>query len=641
MKKLYEVEPGYPLEELVSEIRSNGGRPIQLFPPSHLIAEIPDSVPIQRGSQFDSNDINNLDEQARIALLTYQRITRSPNTRAKITRHSWGAPGKEMTCHHNEPVQLSRARTAPLGSSIARSTGTPTSRYLMGRVAVAVVIVSREKGNGSNPTPEHLTRDERDNALIEAAEGLEWLAGLEPRAMVEFVLERHDIEINTAPNPQAQNTTEALESIWRDPVLARLNLPSGRKGYSQLAQEVRDRNNAQWGYVLFITRYPTRYYAYASYERVVQHYDNGPLDSSELNRVIAHETCHIFGAQDEYKESNCKCTKRSGHLSVENGNCESCASNFKPCIMEGNDLAMCNYTKGQLGWRSPLLKWNFILQKGTAVQESDKNFAFFFTDWNGDGIPDLVAIKKAHTGTQSTEVHIYSGASHFNTPILQTGTILGETNDKYQFCMVDWNNDGRPDLVAIKQSQTGTNSTELHILSGRSKFQSYLVQTGTGLRETDATYSFGMARYAPSQAGGRPDLIAVKKSNTGTQSTEIHIYSSASNYQSPILQTGTPIHETDSNTEFFIAPFDRASWPDLFAIKKSNTGTGSTEIHVLSGKDRFQRFVEQSGTALHPTNQTYTFAPLNWDKANPVIEIAAIKQRHTGTQSTEVHILRQ
>ena len=84
-----------------------------------------------------------------------------------------------------------------------------------------------------------------------------------------------------------------------------------------------------------------------------------------------------------------------------------------------------------------------------------------------DGRPDLVAIKKSNTGTNSTEVHILSGGSNFQQFILQTGTALHPTDQTFDFAMTDWDGDGRPDLVAIKKSNTGTNSTEVHILSWR------------------------------------------------------------------------------------------------------------------------------------------------------------------------------
>ncbi|MCC3776489.1 VCBS repeat-containing protein [Streptomyces sp. UNOB3_S3] len=86
-------------------------------------------------------------------------------------------------------------------------------------------------------------------------------------------------------------------------------------------------------------------------------------------------------------------------------------------------------------------------------------------DWDRDGRPDLLAIKKSGTGTNSTEVHVLSGASNYQRFILQTGTALHETDRTFAFSVADWNRDGRPDLVAIKKSNTGTNSTEVHILS--------------------------------------------------------------------------------------------------------------------------------------------------------------------------------
>jgi hypothetical protein len=52
----------------------------------------------------------------------------------------------------------------------------------------------------------------------------------------------------------------------------------------------------------------------------------------------------------------------------------------------------------------------FILQTGTALHETDQTFDFAVGDWDGDGTLDLIAIKKSATGTNSTEVHVLSGA---------------------------------------------------------------------------------------------------------------------------------------------------------------------------------------------------------------------------------------
>ncbi|KAH6869554.1 hypothetical protein B0T10DRAFT_281052 [Thelonectria olida] len=277
----------------------------------------------------------------------------------------------------------------------------------------------------------------------------------------------------------------------------------------------------------------------------------------------------------------------------------------------------------------------FILQTGTALHNTDNTFDFAIADWNGDGRPDLVAIKKSKTGTNSTEVHILSGSSNFRNFILQTGTALHETDSTFDFAMADWNGDGRPDLVAIKKSKTGTNSTEVHILSGSSVFRNFILQTGTALHETDSTFDFAMADW---NGDGRPDLVAIKKSNTGTNSTEVHILSGSSNFRNFILQTGTALHETDSTFDFAMADWNGDGRPDLVAIKKSNTGTNSTEVHILSGSSNFRNFILQTGTALHETDSTFDFAMADWNgDGRP--DLVAIKKSNTGTNSTEVHTL--
>jgi hypothetical protein len=311
-----------------------------------------------------------------------------------------------------------------------------------------------------------------------------------------------------------------------------------------------------------------------------------------------------------------------------------------------DDATTVMFTKGQVARMDATLSGpraslagsnfqNFILHTGTALHNTDETFAFTMTDWNGDGRPDLVAIKKSNTGTNSTEIHILSAASNFQSFILQTGTALHNTDETFAFTMTDWNGDGRPDLVAIKKSNTGTNSTEIHILSGASNFQSFILHTGTALHNTDETFAFTMTDW---NGDGRPDLVAIKKSNTGTNSTEIHILSGASNFQNFILQTGTALHNTDETFAFAMTDWNGDGRSDLIVIEKTNTGTNRTETLVLSGASNYQRLLAQTSTALHNTDKTFDFAMTDWD-GNGRPDLVAIKKRNTGTNSTEVHII--
>ncbi|KNG80954.1 hypothetical protein ANOM_011566, partial [Aspergillus nomiae NRRL 13137] len=97
----------------------------------------------------------------------------------------------------------------------------------------------------------------------------------------------------------------------------------------------------------------------------------------------------------------------------------------------------------------PITTKGLVLQTGTSLHETDNTFDFAVGDWNQDGKPDLFAIKKSNTGSNSTEVHILSGASNFQNFIFQKGTALHQTDDTFDFALGDWNQDGKPDLFII------------------------------------------------------------------------------------------------------------------------------------------------------------------------------------------------
>ena len=337
-------------------------------------------------------------------------------------------------------------------------------------------------------------------------------------------------------------------------------------------------------------------------------------------------------------------TPTSPHISCNNGPNGDLFYNHMDYTGHANRIM---FTKGQVarmhatltGARASLAGsdfFEFVLQTGTALHETDGAFKFLMGDMNKDGQPDLVAIKKSGTGSNSTEVHVLSGASGFKSFTTQTGSGLHETStEQFDFALTDWNGDGTLDLVAIKKNGTGTKSTEVHILSGASNFQDFILQTGTALHETDDTFAFAMNKW---DTDSKPDLFAIKKSKTGTNSTEVHVLSGSSEFKSFILQTGTGLHETDATFEFAVTDWNADGRPDLVAVKKSVTSTDSTEVHVLSGASNYKDFILHSGTALHRTDGMFEFAVADWTRDGRP-DLVAIKKRNTGTNSTEVHIM--
>ena len=86
-------------------------------------------------------------------------------------------------------------------------------------------------------------------------------------------------------------------------------------------------------------------------------------------------------------------------------------------------------------------------------------------DYDRDGIPDLIFVKTSNTGTGKVEVHVASGASKYQTRILETGTTFFPETDG-TWLMADYNRDGTPDLIFVKTSNTGTGNVEVHVAEG-------------------------------------------------------------------------------------------------------------------------------------------------------------------------------
>src|SRR5260221_4284637 len=99
-------------------------------------------------------------------------------------------------------------------------------------------------------------------------------------------------------------------------------------------------------------------------------------------------------------------------------------------------------------------------------------------DYAWDGFPILIFIKSANTDPATVKVHIASGASNYQTRILETGTTFAPETDGV-WLMADYDRDGIPDLVFIKTSNTGTGTVEVHIASGASNYQTRILEIGT------------------------------------------------------------------------------------------------------------------------------------------------------------------
>ena len=329
------------------EVEYLGGRVVHKLSPTAFVAELPETADSTGLTASTSQPTQPLDEATQLAVTAW---TETIDERVEAARDAneglpWNAEGKEGPAEFGTPTATARSEIAQ--SEIAESTGTPTSRYLVGSVAVGLVLVSRNMGT------EAMTQQERIKIVQEAQEGLDFLAGVEPQAQVSFAYDIRPITVDTAPGPYAGTSDqyERFERGWRDDALADMGYAAGRDGYRQYANDLRVTLRTDWAYVAFFTKYPLNHFAYAVVEKVVMSNDNDNWGPDNINRVFAHESCHIFGAADEY--GSCACGGAHGHLGAPNNNCVNCFSSSTDqadCLMNANTLQMCSFSRRQIGW---------------------------------------------------------------------------------------------------------------------------------------------------------------------------------------------------------------------------------------------------------------------------------------------------
>ena len=271
---------------------------------------------------------------------------------------------------------------------------------------------------------------------------------------------------------------------------------------------------------------------------------------------------------------------------------------------------------------------DFTLHMDTILEKTKNDFVFLVGDYNHNSHNDLYCIKSLGD-PDFTEVHILNGANNYKNWLLQTKTPIKNEDADWDFDLADFNKDGNLDLFCIKKNKTGAHATEVHILSGASNFQSFLLQTGTALHETENNCKFCVGDF---NGDGKPDLFYISKNNTGSHTTEVHILKGSNNYQSFLFQSKTKLQETDDNWEFGVSNYLGNGKKDLYCIYKNNEEDNCTEVHILKGSDNYQSWAMQTKTKLHATGEYFSFYPINK-------QVFAISMQGA-SNSTEIHAIR-
>ena len=366
------------VERVIKAVEKLGGRVIHVYPPTMMVASVPSARVGQLKKQagivaaetgpFSARSLKAAGHELQSALVAWNdHISAERRERTLASPElgkSWGE-GQQRLPPDPPPeilAQLRRreAELAPGGAERALA-GAPVMSLpvLVGRIAVGVVWVD------STVAGLAIADTEKSKTLSETTEGLNLLATFEPRANIQWFYDfkRPKLSLTAA---QAGN-----EDLWRNAAMAAMGYSADLAGMNKYLSDIKAANNANWSYAVFITKYPKSWFAYYWGNHVVMDFGVDGWGIDNFSIVFAHETGHVFGCGDEYASSGCTCTSLHGRYQVANGNCENCASPFIPCLMAHNTAALCDYSRGQLGWNELAVQ-----SKGSTVLKGTWTFDF-------------------------------------------------------------------------------------------------------------------------------------------------------------------------------------------------------------------------------------------------------------------------
>jgi kumamolisin len=231
------------------------------------------------------------------------------------------------------------------------------------------------------------------------------------------------------------------------------------------------------------------------------------------------------------------------------------------------------------------------------------DWQFFVAGFQGDGQPDLFGVHLRNTSSGRVEVHILSAASGYQTFLLHAASALAAVpSGQFQFALGSFAGDHRSNLYAIILSGTGSGTVEVHVLSEASNYATWVLHSASAFAQTSSS----AWRFLVGDRFGSGDLIGVLHGpTTGSGKTEVHILSRASGYQNFTLHTATPLGYTnDSQLAYALGDHDNDGIPDIYAVLMNGSSSGQTEVHVLSGASNYTSFIEQTATGLGPTGTT-------------------------------------
>ena len=426
------------------EIEQLGGRVIQIFSDSVFEAMMPESTdPAFASKSIDLTSLKFSATTPGFALdETLELFTRA--WRHLQTKQLSAAVGAQGLPQNGDEANKSSAPTTAFRSQILPP---GTSQAMTGLVALGLVFVS-------GPTYWlKFGSSEIDEAISNVIKAQRYLASVaDPNAQLRFTYYYYTVDIDAVP-PASCKDTESCEKVWREPTLKAL----GRSSCSVFMDVIKDAKKSKWVYLGFLHKYPS--YPADAYVATTGNQGLGYIcikyDSWQYGpfaHAFAHETCHVFGAADEYNFSETiKCTcGNSGQYNVPNKNCVNCAPQWS-CLMSDSRFAwnICEWSRGQIGWSY----WEEI----PGVNLIDISVASDGAVWGIDRNNNVVRYVDDKKGWETipgrslSSISVASGGQVWGVGPSSDGPVF-----RYDVKSKDWERIGGINLVQISVADDGT-----------------------------------------------------------------------------------------------------------------------------------------------------------------------------------------
>lgn len=445
-----------------------------------------------------------------------------------------------------------------------------TPKTMNGKIAAGVLIVSGPYASDPLKNLE-FTPEEYIDVVSEALEAFFFLSSSCQQANINFFITTFIIPISTPQeNIDCQKNPDKCRDLFRNPALEYLGYAPSDKGVLDLLENLKTTGQAQCSYLSYFVKYNVKQVGGAKPEKSSLFIQYNVFRYSDqwreipLSQGIAHETCHIFGAKDEYKGCNCM---PSGLFSVPNKNCGGCSPTQTVCLMQAanpnvNGFTLCNWTRGQIGWGY----WKIPFDSRKISISNAPSIAFFKNKY----YLALRALDGKLCTSTSTDGKSWTTPEQINGSLTSDSPSLCVFNDKLWIAIK-----GNDNRVYTGFSSDGKNWNQLSSL-GDSKTSAapcicvFKNKLFIALKAYDKKNQIYMGSY---DGLNWTKLVPINNGNTATSAAPTLAVLNELIY--------IAFKPTSGNSIYIGASSDGTRWPSEYSIIPTNKGTTSPVLTTV------------------------------------------------------------